>query len=551
MADVCTNRFGRIEAGIQSGSLDPGGERMNKAAGGADEKGHRPDTWVGRSAHFVREKATDGMLGGVLIAATGLSPEHWFAHAFEHLHLPDVLAKTKASGLDLRLGLVGLGVAIIAIDVARRMLRTDSKTSEGALVGQPAVTSDKAKAPPPTSVIVLPFTNISDDREQEWFADAVTDDLTTELSRITGSFIIGRGTAFTFKGKQVDPKDVCRELNVRYALTGGVRRLDEDVRLNAQLVDGASGAQIWADRFDGPRRELAALQDRVVSEIARRLNGTLIQADEKWIARRGVISTGAQDETALGWAAYYRPRSAETLEAARSHFEKALAIDSAAIDAMTGLATTLATIVMNGLSGGDPKIDLARAESLVRAAKASEPNNALVAFADGWIAKASGMVDRAVDSFSRALQLNPNHPDSMRQLAECYLFAGEPRRSIDQTERFLRLSPYDPNIGIATFAIGLAQLAMGDPECAIPFLQRASQINPDLGIAFLHQAAAFALCGDKAAAVQALSHAQTIMPLVTSLASVERRRMMNDARWVRILEEKIYPGLLAAGLPKA
>jgi len=213
-------------------------------------------------------------LVGALIAITGFDPEHWFAKAFATLGLPDLLAQAKTIGIDPRFALVAVGIGIILADwllIRRGRYGVAMSATAQAVAEGPALATEKhSSAPPPLSLIVLPFANLSDDREQEWFADAVTDDLTTELSRITGSFVIGRGTAFTFKDKQIDPKSICSELNVRYALIGGVSRSGSSVRINAQLVDGSNGSQIWADKFRTARgaRHIAASTNTSLSACA-------------------------------------------------------------------------------------------------------------------------------------------------------------------------------------------------------------------------------------------------------------------------------------------
>ena len=135
---------------------------------------------------------------------------------------------------------------------------------------------EDVRAAPRLSIVVLPFANLSDDREQQYFADGITEDLTTDLSRISGSFVIARNTAFTYKGKPVDVKQAGRELGVRYVLEGSVRRTGHQVRVNVQLVDAETGAHLWADRFDTDRVNLPEAQEAIVGRIARTLNVELL-----------------------------------------------------------------------------------------------------------------------------------------------------------------------------------------------------------------------------------------------------------------------------------
>jgi TolB-like protein len=171
------------------------------------------------------------------------------------------------------------------------------------------------------SLVVLPFVNLSNDPEQEYFVDGITDDLTTDLSRIVDSFVIARNTAFTYKGKSVDVKQVGRELGVRYVLEGSVRRADDQVRINVQLIDAATGGHLWADRFDTDRRKLAEAQSEIIGRLARTLNGELIEAASRRIEREGATDPDARDFVMRGWARTFRgPPTAATGEEALRFF---------------------------------------------------------------------------------------------------------------------------------------------------------------------------------------------------------------------------------------
>ena len=180
---------------------------------------------------------------------------------------------------------------------------------------------------------MLPFANVGNDPEQEYFANGITDDLTTDLSRISGSFVIARTTAFTYKGKAVDVKQIGRELGVRYVLEGSVRRTGERVQINAQLIDAETGAHIWADHFDGERRALPELQSDVTARIYRELIGTVGRRIEQ--ERRG--DPDAQEYVMRGTAASIRLSSRENNQVARGFFEHALKVDGRSSDAMIGL----------------------------------------------------------------------------------------------------------------------------------------------------------------------------------------------------------------------
>ena len=201
-------------------------------------------------------------------------------------------------------------------------------------ISQPAV-------PPRMSIVVLPFMNLSDDTEQQYFADGITEDLTTDLSRVPGSFVIARNTAFTYKGQPVDVKKVSRELGVRYVLEGSVRRVGDQVRVNVQLVDGQSGAHLWADRFDTDRANLAQAQDEITGRLARTLNLELVEASVRRSEQERAADPDARDLVMRGWALSNRMASAATREEARRAFERALDIDPESVDARIGLGEVL------------------------------------------------------------------------------------------------------------------------------------------------------------------------------------------------------------------
>lgn len=207
-----------------------------------------------------------------------------------------------------------------------------------------------ANPPPRFSIVVLPFANLSSDPDQEYFADGITDDLTTDLSRISDSFVIARNTAFTFKGKPVDIKQVGRDLNVRYVLGGSVRRDGDQVRVNTQLIDAETGAHVWADRFDKDRADIFKLQNEVTARIAGALNLALIRAESQRAEREHADNPDAVDLAMRGWAAYYRPLSARQLAEARMLFEQALRINLQSPQALHGLARTLAWTVTSRFS---------------------------------------------------------------------------------------------------------------------------------------------------------------------------------------------------------
>jgi TolB-like protein len=186
-----------------------------------------------------------------------------------------------------------------------------------AVAGSQGELAAELKAAPPLSIVVLPFANLSSDPEQEYFADGITDDLTTDLSRLPGSLVIARNTAFTYKSKPTDVKQIGHDLRIRYVVEGSVRRTGDQVQVNAQLIDTESGAHVWADRFDTDRRDLASAQAEITFRLARMLNVKLVAADVSRSEQRKAVNPDARDLVMRGWDWMYRPTSPTTLKEAR------------------------------------------------------------------------------------------------------------------------------------------------------------------------------------------------------------------------------------------
>src|SRR5215469_15519513 len=225
---------------------------------------------------------------------------------------------------------------------------------------------------PRLSIVVLPFSNRSNDPEQEYFADAITEDLTTDIAQIQGSLVIARNTAFTYKGKPADAKQIGRDLGVRYVLEGSVQRSGKQIRINTQLIDAETGAHLWAERFDRDIVDLFALQNEITARLANTLQSQLAIAE----ARRPTDNPDALDYILRGRAVLATgPISRENYIKAEGYFEKALALDPRSVDAAAWLAVALTVQVTDELSD-DPEVDLHRAEQLAGQALAAAPNSA-------------------------------------------------------------------------------------------------------------------------------------------------------------------------------
>ena len=230
-------------------------------------------------------------------------------------------------------------VPVEFIDIGERTLKNIARPIRAYTVGLGVNAYQTTRLPfsaPRLSIVVLPFANIGGDPEQEYFVDGVTESLTTDLSRISGSFVIGRHTAFTFKAKAVDLKQIGRELNVRYVLEGSVQRGGNRLRVNVQLVDAETGNHLWAERFEKPIADLFDMQDEIVSRLANTLNTQLIEAEARRAERS--LHPDAMDLNFQGMACLNKGRTSEYIAQARSFFERALALDPSNVEALVGLA---------------------------------------------------------------------------------------------------------------------------------------------------------------------------------------------------------------------
>jgi TolB-like protein len=267
--------------------------------------------------------------------------------------------------------------------------------------------------PPRLSIIVMPFTNLSNDPDQDYFADGITDDLTTDLTRISDSFVIACSTAFTYRGKAVEAKQVGRDLGVRYLLEGSVRRSGHQVRANAHLIDADSGAHLWADRFDCDTGDLFALQDKITSRIAVALSLELISAE----AARPAEHPDALDYILRGRSAYSKPLSRDRYAEAISLFEHALTRDPRSIDARSWLATVLEAR-MDSQMTDTRAADIARAEGLIAQALAASPRSPQAHFAKGQGLHRAGRHKEAIPEFETAIAFNRNWAFAISSVAE-------------------------------------------------------------------------------------------------------------------------------------
>jgi adenylate cyclase len=344
-------------------------------------------------------------------------------------------------------------------------LRPEAVAALPVLSASPAASISHPAVAPRLSIVVLPFTNLSNDPDQQYFADGITEDLTTDLSRIADMLVISRSTAFTYRNKPVDTKQIGRELNVRYVLEGSVRRSGDQVRVNVQLIDAERDAHLWADRFDGETGDLFALQDEITSRIAVALNLELVDAE----AARPTEHPEALDYILRGRAVRAKPSSRENHQEAISLFERALAVDPRSVEAQSRLAHVLADRALDQMADS-AAADIARAEALVGQALIAAPRSPVAHAAKGAVLRAQGRPEEAITEYTTVLALNRNMVGAIAQLGWCKFYAGSIEQSIPLVERAIRLSPRDRVIDIYYYRIGRVHLLQSRIDEAIGIL---------------------------------------------------------------------------------
>jgi pentatricopeptide repeat protein len=394
------------------------------------------------------------------------------------------------------------------------------------------------------SLLVLPFANLSGDPAQDHIADGITDDLTSDLSRISGSFVIARNTAFTFKGRDIDVKAIGRELGVRFVLEGSVRRLAEVIRINVQLIDVDTGGHVWAERFDCEFANLSMLSDEVTVGLARRLNFSLIDAAARKSRRE---SPDAVDLILRGRAAYNRPVTVtrEMYAEMREHFQSALGLAPSSADALIGLA--LVDVSEYSIFNTSPA-GLVAAEAAVDRALQIEPNHALGHYARAFIYSMTRRIEAARDAALVAISLDRSLVDAYARLAQIENFLGRPQEALAWLGKVRRISPRDR---LATYWDGIAANAnslLGNDTETIALCRKAFSIGYRPHYLYLSLISALAHSGQLEEARCVLAEMTAEHPTFASLAGARASGRSDHPAFLK-LRERLLQGLEMAGMP--
>jgi len=396
--------------------------------------------------------------------------------------------------------------------------------------------------PDKPSIAVLPFTNMSDDPKQEYFADGMTDDLITDLSKISGLFVIARNSVFTYKGKAIKVEQVGRELGVRHILEGSVRKVGNQVRINAQLIDAATGGHLWAERYDGKIDDIFALQDKITGKIVSALAIRLTAGEKQYLASKGTDNVEAYDEFLKGWSHYLR-WSAEDHIKAISHFKKAIEVDPNYGMAYAGLAHIF--YIAPGRFYHSIGINMTEAKLKAREyLKLAMKNPTALAYRiKAYMNIRLLLYEEAISEAERAIALAPNDPMIKTRMAYILNFAGRPEEAIGFAEAALRRDPL--YMGYALFTLGQTHFCLGNYEKAVNFLERSVKHNPDLSQSFRYLSVCYSHLGRKKEARSALDKFITEFGL---------SKLVLEMAWVPFKDQKVFDrfaqGLIKAGYPE-
>ena len=405
--------------------------------------------------------------------------------------------------------------------------------------------SREREGPPRLSIVVLPFANIGGDPEQEYFADGVTDCLTTDLSRIRGAFVIGRSTALTFKGKAAGVRQIGRELNVRYVLEGSVQRGGKCLRVNVQLLDTETACHIWAERFDKPIADLLEMQDEIVSRLANTLGQELAHAE----ARRaeGSANPDSMDHYFLGLAMAQKGQTAAILDEARFHYDRALELDPDNVEALVARAWIDLWIVYSWLSE-DRCERLRSAEAYVDKALKLRPDSAIAHNALGALRMCSNRATQGVAECERALAINRNLAGAHGLIGLAKTLVGRNEETEAHILEALRISPRDSNAWSWMLFVGLANFHLGRNEEALTWLNRSLELNQNSPATRFCLATTLAHLERVEEAREAARACLKINPNFT--VARFRSQTHSDHPVYLTGRERMYEGLRKAGIPE-
>jgi TolB-like protein/class 3 adenylate cyclase len=339
------------------------------------------------------------------------------------------------------------------------------------------------KLPDKPSIAVLPFVNMSGDPTQEYFSDGITEDLITDLSQISGLFVIARNSTFAYKGKAINTRQVAEELGVRYVLEGSVRKVDKQVRINAQLIDATTGGHLWAKRYDGQLDDVFGLQDKITQKIVAALAVKLSADEQEKVTRKETDNIEAYDAFLKGWE-HYRRWTPEDFRKAIPYFERAIELDPHYGRAYAAVASVYTEGYLRAwdwptVLGLSSEAMPSMAGEYLQTAQ-DYPTPLAHQVASKWF-RILLYPEEAVAEAGRAIAVDPNDADGYMAMADALIYSGKPEEAVDFVKKAMRLDPH--NVANHLYTLGLAHFGMEQFQEAASFFERAFKLNPEMGLA--------------------------------------------------------------------
>jgi TolB-like protein len=408
-----------------------------------------------------------------------------------------------------------------------------------------AASVPEKSGPPRLSLVVLPFANIGHDPEQDYFVDGVTESLTTDLSRISSAFVIGRSTASAYKGKAVDLKQIGRELNVRYVLEGSVQRAGNRMRVNVQLIEAETGAHLWGERFDKLVADFFDMQDEIVSRLANRLGHELAVAEARRAER--AINPDSMDHYFLGQAHLKKGITDEHQHKARSHFDRALDLDPDNVGALVMRAWVDLTVAIHLHPENRPE-RFRSAEADLGKALRLRPETADAHVALGLLRLQMNRADQGIAECERGLAIDRNHPHAHALIGVGKTLTGRYEETEAHVLEALRISPHDRRAGMWSMIAAVAKLLAGHDKEAVAWLSRSIELDPNEPMRHLYLAAALAHLGRMEEAREAARAGLELNPGFT--IARDRAARPSDHPVFLASRERMHEGMRKAGLPE-
>ena len=426
-------------------------------------------------------------------------------------------------------------------------------TAEGSVPKPSQAVGDINLSPPDKpSIAVLPFANLSNDPEQAYFAEGLTVSLTTDLSRISGLFVIASTTAATLGGRTIDIRQIGRDLGVRYVLQGSVQRGGNKVRMNAQLIETGTGGQLWSDRFDGDATDLFALQDQITGRIANSIGRQIIFAAARDAEKRKT-NPRAADLLVRGIALSDKPHTLENLLEEQDLFHEALALEPTNCGAWTRLARAIILEVLQFGTTLSPEREvekLREGREAIEKALALDPSNAFSHYVEGLLYRTLGNPAESARANELAIALDRNLAVAHMILGGALIHLGEPQKAILCLEQAMRLDPLGPQLASMQANTGRAYMLQGQSDLAIEWLVKARTSNPKIPPIHASLVAAYAQKGDDAGARLALDSLLRIAPHFKIRDAIEAPGPHFPNAYRALYEQNVLPSFKKAGIPE-